>query len=313
MPTSTPPFIPCHLPHHNLFNILLHLRSPQHLLNVLLCLHLPQHLLNFLHLPPGLSLQLLSLPMSSPTIAPWPKNMKGGPSLGPSQASTNTIGKILDTINNLVQILKLTITVTLSPAPLPTKATPATVILPKATMLRSGLDLVSPQSASDLHSKVLTDCIAAIIQWATSVPCTPTIPPPPSLSLSGDHLPPTPSLLPPKVTPLPPLAQAYQQALQRTFPSLLAPKLAPTTPLTPRAQPKATPPKARPCKPPGKPAPKPPTPTHALPSASPAFFSAGPATLGITHPISPIGPAALSAAPASLGITYPSPTRPPSR
>ena len=50
-----------------------------------------------------------------------------------------------------------------------------------------------------------------------------------------------------------------------------------------------------------------------MPSACPAFFSAGPATLGITHPITPLGPAALSAAPACLGITYPCPTIPPGR
>ena len=51
MPTSTPPFFLCHLPHHHLSNILLHLRSPQHLLHVLLRLHSPQHLLNILHHP----------------------------------------------------------------------------------------------------------------------------------------------------------------------------------------------------------------------------------------------------------------------
>ena len=141
--------------------------------------------------------------MSSSTIAPWPENTKGGPSQGPSHASPNTVEKILDTINNLVWVLKLTITVTLSPASYPTKETPVTAILPKVTTLGSGLDLVSPQSASNLHSKVLTDCIAAITQWATSVPRSPTTPPPSSFSsLPGDHLPPTPPPLPPKVTPL---------------------------------------------------------------------------------------------------------------
>ena len=60
--------------------------------------------------------------MSSFTIAPWPENMKGGPSQGPSHASPNTVEKILDTINNLVRVLELTITVTLSPAPSPRKS-----------------------------------------------------------------------------------------------------------------------------------------------------------------------------------------------
>ena len=84
------------------------------------------------------------------------------------------VEKILDTINNLVRVLELTLTLNLSPA-LPPPTPPATVILPKATTLGSGLDQVSPQSACDIHSKVLTDRIATITKWATSVSRSPTI------------------------------------------------------------------------------------------------------------------------------------------
>jgi hypothetical protein len=74
MPTSTPPFIPCHLPHRNLSNILLHLHSPQHLLNVPLHLRSPQQLLNFLHHP----LLKVTLPCPSPMCPthPQPEQLK---------------------------------------------------------------------------------------------------------------------------------------------------------------------------------------------------------------------------------------------
>jgi hypothetical protein len=68
-------------------------------------------------------------------------NIKNGPLLGPFQASANTIKNILDTINNLVQILKLIITLNLPPASFPPPKEPTlTVILPKVTTLGSGLD-----------------------------------------------------------------------------------------------------------------------------------------------------------------------------
>jgi hypothetical protein len=218
------------------------------------------------------------------------------------------VEKILDTINNLVRVLELTLMLNLSPAP-PPPTPPATVILPKATTLGSGLDQVSPQSACDIHSKVLTDRIATITKWATSVSRSPTI-----SSLSnplGGSPPPTPSCLPLTAAPLPPLAQAHRQALQHTLTS--QPHKAPQWPVIPSALPtipsalpKATPPKARPHKATSI-TPKPTTLTPASPSACPASYSAGPANLGITHPIPPISPAALSAAPACLGITYPEP------
>jgi hypothetical protein len=126
------------------------------------------------------------------------------------------VEKILDTINNLVRVLELTLMLNLSPAP-PPPTPPATVILPKVTMLGSGLDQVSPQSACNIHSKVLTDHIATITKWATSVSHSPTI-----LSLSNHSEgspPPTPSCSPLKATPLPPLAWAHRQALQCTLTS----------------------------------------------------------------------------------------------
>jgi len=89
------------------------------------------------------------------------------PGLRDHQATLN-VNKILDTINNLVRILELTLTINLAPPPSP-PAPPATVILPKATTLGSGLDQVLPQSASELHSKALTDRIASITKWAKAV------------------------------------------------------------------------------------------------------------------------------------------------
>ena len=193
------------------------------------------------------------------------------------------VEKILNTINNLVRVLKLTLMLNLSPAPLPPTPPPtATVILSKATTLKSGLDLVSPQSASELHSKVLTDCIASITKWAASVSHQPTPSPSPCKAKAS-----TPSRSPPKATAF-------------SLPDI-------TT-----TQPMAKPSKAQPYKAiKGSP-----TPTR-LPSASPfacpAYFSARPTNLGITHPFSnlgithpipPISPASLSAAP-HLGITYP--------
>jgi hypothetical protein len=53
------------------------------------------------------------------------------------------VEKILDTINNLVRVLELTLMLSLSPVP-PPPTPPATVILPKVTTLGSGLDQVSP-------------------------------------------------------------------------------------------------------------------------------------------------------------------------
>ena len=237
------------------------------------------------------------------TMAPPSSSMLG---VWDPQAPYN-VEKILDTINNLVRVLELTLTLNLSPAP-PPPTPPATVILPKATTLGSGLDQVSPQSACDIHSKVLTDRIATITKWATSVSRSPTIP---SLSSpSGGSPPPTPSCLPLKANLLPPLARAHRKALQRTLTSQAPqwpanPSALPTIPL---ALPKASPLKAK-----AQPhkatsiTPKPTILTPASPSTCLASYSAGPANLGITHPIPPIGPAALSAAPASLGITYPEP------
>jgi hypothetical protein len=99
------------------------------------------------------------------------------PGLRDHQATLN-VEKILDTINNLVRILELTLTINLVPSPSP-PTPPATVIPPKVTMLGGGLDQVSPQSASELHSKVLTDRIASITKWAKAI--TPNPPPPPLL------------------------------------------------------------------------------------------------------------------------------------
>jgi hypothetical protein len=187
------------------------------------------------------------------------------PGLRDHQATLN-VKKILDTINNLVRILELTLTINLIPSPSP-PTPPATVILPKATMLGSGLDQVLPQSASELHSKVLTDCITSISKWAKAV--TPNSPP----TRADGPLPPTPPQLSSVMTP----------------------------PLTGDAKRRKA--KAEHCKaqrqrhkaalPPASPA----------PPVGPAYLSARPENLGITHPPFPIGPAALSAAPASLGLT----------
>jgi hypothetical protein len=142
------------------------------------------------------------------------------------------VKKILNTINNLVRVLELTLMLNLSPVPsLPTP--PVTVILPKVTMLRSGLDQVSPQSAREIHSKVLTDRIATITKWAASVSHPPTIPPP-SNHLGGSP-PPTLSRPPLKATPLPPLTWAHQQTLQHTLTS--QPPKAPQWPIIPSALP----------------------------------------------------------------------------
>ena len=76
------------------------------------------------------------------------------------------IEKILNTINNLVRVLELMLMLNLSPVPLPPTPPPTmTVILPKVTTLGSGLDPVSLQSASEIHSKVLTDCICYAPGW----------------------------------------------------------------------------------------------------------------------------------------------------
>jgi hypothetical protein len=79
-----------------------------------------------------------------------------------SQAPSVTVNKILNTINNLVRVLELVLTLPIIASP--SSPTIATVTLPKVTTLRSGLDPVLPQFASTPHSKVLTnrDCIAAI-------------------------------------------------------------------------------------------------------------------------------------------------------
>jgi hypothetical protein len=152
----------------------------------------------------------------------------------------------LTSLHNLVRVLKLTLTLSIpTTTPLPAPI-PATVILSKVTTLRSGLNQLSPQLASNLYSKVLMNHIIMITKWATSMPCPPAAPPSSTLSCSGGHLPPTPSTPPLKVTQLPPLTWAYQQALQHILTPSQAPKQPPTITSTPMAQPKATPPKARP-------------------------------------------------------------------
>jgi hypothetical protein len=224
------------------------------------------------------------------------------------QASLN-IEKILDTINNLVRVLELTLTLNLSPAPLPpTLPPPATVILPKATTLGSGLDLVSPQSASELHSKVLTDRIASISKWAASVshptPSTQSGISPLSVT---PQLPPTASSSPPtkwkapqrptKATPLKAMPCKVTSTLGPACPASYSARPAnlgithPIPPITSKTKPRKV------CK----------VKHSTLALTCPASYSAGPANLGITHPIPPISPAVISAAMANLGITYPEP------
>jgi hypothetical protein len=189
------------------------------------------------------------------------------PGLRDHQATLN-VEKILDTINNLVRILELTLTINLAPPPSP-PTPPATVILPKATTLGSGLDQVSPQSASELHSKVLTDRIQSITKWAKAVTPTPT--PSPTRSEAITPLaPPQPS---PEMTPTSSRdakcrkAKAECRKAQRQRRKAAAPPASPAPPV------------------------------------GPAFISARPANLGITHPIPLIGPADSCAAPACLGLT----------
>jgi hypothetical protein len=187
------------------------------------------------------------------------------PGLRDHQATLN-VEKILDTINNLVRILELTLTINLAPSPSP-PTPPVTVILPKATTLGSGLDQVSPQSASELYSKVLTDHITSITKWAKAV--TSNTPP----TCMDGPLPPTPP-----------------QPSSVTTPAL--------TGDAKRRKAKAEHRKAqRQCRKAASP------PASPAPPVGPAFLSARPANLGTTHPPFPIGPAALSAALASLGLT----------
>jgi hypothetical protein len=187
------------------------------------------------------------------------------PGLRDCQATLN-VDKILDTINNLVRILELALMVNLVPSP-PPPTPPATVILPKATTLGSGLDQVSPQSAPELHSQVLTDRIQSITKWAKAV--APTSP----LTCSDGPSPLAPSHSSPATTPT--LTRDAQHCKAKA--------------VCRKAQ--------RQCRkaavPPASPA----------PPVGPAFFSAGPASLGITHPIPPIGPTDSCTAPACLGLT----------
>jgi hypothetical protein len=163
------------------------------------------------------------------------------------------VEKILDTINNLVRVLELTLTLNLSPAP-PPPTPPATVILPKATTLGSGLDQVSPQSACDIHSKVLTDRIATITKWATSVSRSPTIP----------SAPPTiPSALS-KTTPL--RARPHKATSITPKPTILTPASPSACPASYSAGPANL----------GL--------THPISPIGPAALSAAPASLGITYP-----------------------------
>jgi len=58
--------------------------------------------------------------------------------------SPYNVEKVLNTINNLMRVLELTLTLSIPPTIPPPAPAPAAVILPKATMLGSGLDQVSP-------------------------------------------------------------------------------------------------------------------------------------------------------------------------
>jgi hypothetical protein len=131
--------------------------------------------------------------------------------------SPYNVEKVLDTINNLMRVLELMLTLSIPPTIPPPAPTPAAVILPKATMLGSGLDQVSPQHASNLHSKVLMDHITNISSWAASacpLKSSPQWQPP---TISPVWSPPSERPPPSRDTPphLSPLAWAHQQALQQ--------------------------------------------------------------------------------------------------